>query len=278
MILFPFVNASCYTNHALDQFLEHILPVTKLIVRMGSMSKSEKLEKYNLYEWVSGQEDGTKTRTERTMEFGSLRKLESQQEDGNELCESLCKGTTKIQWEQLDTFLRRNYPNHYAQILGVVDDDGFVRVGKKRGTFFYYWKFSVDLRDRENYERLYGTTTGNNHAANCRPLAELLSPNADIWEFSRDERTLVLRHWESQLRQDWIDELVVRAQQYQNELELLETVRSEYNRRLLEKVDVIGLTTTGLARYAHLLDRVQAKTLICEEAGEVLEVLLSCGQ
>jgi len=41
---------------------------------------------------------------------------------------------------------------------------------------------------------------------------------------------------------------------------------------LLERVDVIGLTTTGLARYAPLLDRVASKTLICEEAGEVLEV------
>ena len=168
--------------------------------------------------------------------------------------------------------LDRNYPNHYAQIIGGVDDDGFVRVGKKRGNFFYYWKFGLDLRDRETYEKLYGTTPGNSQTASSRPLTELLSSNADIWEFSKDERTLILRHWESQLRQDWIDELVVRAQGYQDELEKLETVRSECNRRLLEKVDVIGLTTTGLARYAHLLDRVKAKTLICEEAGEVLEV------
>ena len=111
-----------------------------------------------------------------------------------------------------------------------------------------------------------------------RPLTNYLTLNADIWEFSGDERTRILRHWESQLRQDWIDELTVRAQGYQDELEMLQTVRSEYNRRLLEKVDVIGLTTTGLARYAHLLDRVQAKTLICEEAGEVLEVPSSYGQ
>jgi hypothetical protein len=253
------------------------LSVTKNIVRMGSMSKSEKLDKYNLYEWVNGQEDGTKTRTERSMEFTSLRTLESQQDDGNKLCESLCKGTTKIQWEQLASFLGRNYPNHYVQILGGVDDDGYVRAGKKRGNYFYYWKFSLDLRDSENYETLDETTPKNSHTADSRPLTELLSYNADIWEFSREERILILRHWESQLRQDWIDELVVRAQGYQDELEKLETVRSECNRRLLEKVDVIGLTTTGLARYAHLLDRVKSKTLICEEAGEVLEVSPSYG-
>ncbi|CAB3236602.1 unnamed protein product [Arctia plantaginis] len=38
----------CYTNHALDQFLEGILHVTENIVRLGSQSKSPDLEKYTL--------------------------------------------------------------------------------------------------------------------------------------------------------------------------------------------------------------------------------------
>ncbi|XP_034832101.1 NFX1-type zinc finger-containing protein 1-like isoform X1 [Maniola hyperantus] len=38
----------CYTNHALDQFLEGILNVTTNIVRLGSQSKSKILEPYNL--------------------------------------------------------------------------------------------------------------------------------------------------------------------------------------------------------------------------------------
>jgi len=208
------------------------------------------------------------------MEYHCHKAMESQLEDGNELCNSLCHGTSKIQWTQLDAFLSRNYPGHHAQIMGEVDGDGFVKVGKKRGTFFYYWKFGLDLRDRESYEELQGTRMGNSPTGACRPLNELLASDVDIWEFSRDERSLVLRHWEDLLRQDWIDEIVVRAQGYQDELEKLDAVRSERYRRLLERVDVIGLTTTGLARYAPLLDRIESKTLICEEAGEVLEVTL----
>lgn len=38
----------CYTNHALDQFLEGILNVTKSVIRLGSQSKSKVLEAYNL--------------------------------------------------------------------------------------------------------------------------------------------------------------------------------------------------------------------------------------
>lgn len=38
----------CYTNHALDQFLEGLLPVTHEIVRVGSQSKNPNLNQYNI--------------------------------------------------------------------------------------------------------------------------------------------------------------------------------------------------------------------------------------
>jgi hypothetical protein len=40
----------CYTNHALDQFLEGLVPVTERIVRVGGQSKSELLAGLNLRE------------------------------------------------------------------------------------------------------------------------------------------------------------------------------------------------------------------------------------
>ncbi|EFA00122.1 NFX1-type zinc finger-containing protein 1 [Tribolium castaneum] len=38
----------CFTNHALDQFLEGLLPFTKEIIRVGGRSQNEKLDSYNL--------------------------------------------------------------------------------------------------------------------------------------------------------------------------------------------------------------------------------------
>ncbi|CAG9770858.1 unnamed protein product [Ceutorhynchus assimilis] len=38
----------CYTNHALDQFLEGLLPITDEILRVGSRSKNEALKNFNL--------------------------------------------------------------------------------------------------------------------------------------------------------------------------------------------------------------------------------------
>ncbi|KAJ0176799.1 hypothetical protein K1T71_007978 [Dendrolimus kikuchii] len=39
----------CYTNHALDQFLEGLLDTTKSVIRLGSQSKSKILEPYSLH-------------------------------------------------------------------------------------------------------------------------------------------------------------------------------------------------------------------------------------
>ncbi|XP_072385751.1 NFX1-type zinc finger-containing protein 1-like isoform X2 [Diabrotica undecimpunctata] len=38
----------CFTNHALDQFLEGLLPTTDEIIRVGGQSKNENLSKYNI--------------------------------------------------------------------------------------------------------------------------------------------------------------------------------------------------------------------------------------
>lgn len=41
----------CYTNHALDQFLEGISKFTRQIVRVGSQSKCAALESFSLMAW-----------------------------------------------------------------------------------------------------------------------------------------------------------------------------------------------------------------------------------
>lgn len=41
----------CYTNHALDQFLEGIMHFTKDIVRVGGQSKCEAVQQFALREW-----------------------------------------------------------------------------------------------------------------------------------------------------------------------------------------------------------------------------------
>ena len=48
-------------------------------------------------------------------------------------------------------------------------------------------------------------------------------------------------------------------------------IYDEFDRRVLETAEVIGVTTTGLAKRISILRHVSVKVVICEEAGEVLE-------
>lgn len=106
-----------------------------------------------------------------------------------------------------------------------------------------------------------------------RRLEELLLPTTDIWGMSKKERKLVLDHWKKLIRQECVDNLAEHTQFQRQKIEELNSLSSEYKGRFLKTVDVIGLTTTGLAYHTSLLHHVASKTLICEEAGEVLEVI-----
>lgn len=50
-----------------------------------------------------------------------------------------------------------------------------------------------------------------------------------------------------------------------------EAARQDVDLRCLEQADIIGITTSGLARNLDLLRRLPVKALLVEEAGEVLE-------
>jgi hypothetical protein len=105
-----------------------------------------------------------------------------------------------------------------------------------------------------------------------RPLDELLHPTTDMWGMSKEERKCVLGHWKKLICHDSIERLAVNTEFQRQKIEELNSLSLEYKGRLLQKADVIGLTTTGLAMHTPLIHRVAPKTLICEEAGEVLEV------
>ncbi|KAF3910732.1 hypothetical protein ABW21_db0208985 [Orbilia brochopaga] len=61
------------------------------------------------------------------------------------------------------------------------------------------------------------------------------------------------------------------AEKHRVKSERLSTVKKESDKDLLQKADIIGVTTTSLAMHADMLERIHAKVLFCEEAGEILE-------
>jgi hypothetical protein len=254
----------CYTNHALDQFLEHILAskATQRIVRIGSRSKSTLLENFNLHAVANAQKKFVRTRQEVFEETKLYKTMEGIEVDGTALCETLTHGVSRIRFGQIASLVKQEFPDHYNQLLCEPDEDGFIVVGVKDKSYFDYWLSGKDLLNRDK------STLGVGQPRSLRSILRI----PDIWALTQRERRILVQHWEERLREEWIDGMSVHGESADEVQLKLNTLQSEFNARVIEKVDVVGITTTGLARYGSLLKRVQSKTLICEEAGEVLEV------
>lgn len=241
----------CYTNHALDQMLEHLYRAGIIrIIRIGSRSKSEVLEKLNLRFIARGAE---KTRSEGAILYKARTDIESLKASIDRLLAQLrdCGSTSALK-----AFLERESPRHFRELFrGHVDEDGFMKVSRKTKQYLQSW-----LRG------------GSRTVSYVRTPEELQAAN--IFTLTNRERAALHDHWLKTMRDEITGELLSAHKSWLNAKAQMDRVHREVDARCLAEADVIGVTTTGLARNVELLRRVKSKVLLCEEAGEVLEAHL----
>ncbi|PYI22896.1 hypothetical protein BO99DRAFT_377209 [Aspergillus violaceofuscus CBS 115571] len=202
----------CYTNHALDQFLKHLLDVgIQKIIRIGGRSQATELEGKNLR--VVSKDIG-KTRIESKTLGMSYGKLEDCMKNAGYAMKPLHQSQKGLSWTAMERFLHREWPIIHEQ-LKRPDTEGFTTVTDDKLLNWLGWfKQWQEIESASLFEAL-------DRAANLR---------GDI-----------------------------------------NAVHEEVNRRALIQADVVGITTTALARHIETLRRVGTKVIICEEAAEVME-------
>ena len=232
----------CYTNHALDQLLEDLVErnITTQIVRIGSQSTSEVLEKYSLKSIVGGTE---RTKAEKRDQWELRRALDKDEQEFNQL-------DSEDSERSLNRLLQRYHPQHYHQLLGV-DKDGFQRP-QRRG-MYKKWLHGGKIKSKTN------------------PRSVEMLQVVDIYTMTREERKTLHEHWISENRQAIHDKASDILGQQRHTKTLLDNIHEEVNQRCLRDAHIIGVTTTGLARNLNMLRRLISKVVLCEEAGEVLE-------
>ncbi|KAJ5154999.1 uncharacterized protein N7500_010438 [Penicillium coprophilum] len=192
----------CYTNHALDQFLKHLLDVgIQKIIRIGGRSQATELEGKNLR--VVSKDIG-KTRRPDTEGFTTV--------TGDKLLNWLGTTSMKIQKDQNESG---------------VDD-----------------------------VRLEGLTR---------------AANENIHSLSIPERRILAMSWFRQWQEIETASLFEALDHAADLRGDINAVHEEVNRRALIQADVVGITTTSLARHIETLRRVGTKVIICEEAAEIME-------
>ncbi len=110
----------------------------------------------------------------------------------------------------------------------------------------------------------YKTPNGN------RPLDVLLNTRS-IWQMSRIERQKLHDHWKTNILNELIENLSNLQRIHDAKRKEMDEIFDERRREILLNCDVIGMTTSGAAKFGNLLRFIGPKIVICEEAGEVLE-------
>ncbi len=117
----------CYTNHALDQFLEHLLDIgVQKLIRVGGMSKSKKLLNHNLR---TVGESESKTKSEKYMAAMRYKELDQNEREAKSVFASLHGIKKSPQWHTLKGHIHEEHPKIYNQFRRV-DDQGFQMAGR----------------------------------------------------------------------------------------------------------------------------------------------------
>ncbi|KPM46450.1 hypothetical protein AK830_g203 [Neonectria ditissima] len=236
----------CYTNHALDQLLEHLLnDATKSIIRIGSRSKSERLQNLNLRAVVKS---FNRTKAEKSGLYNAELGIRDLVQEVNNLLQELSACDS---WSTVKAFLTSEYPRQHTELFSD-NQDGWTTVIHKPETIIDRW--------------LAG---GHDVQRPSIPLETLQVTH--MHSMTNAERRRVHRHWIKAIRDPIIAEISRLQDKYDEAITHRDQIRGDVDLRCLSEADVVGVTTTGLARNLDVLQKLRCKVMLCEEAGEVLE-------
>ena len=339
----------CFTNHALDQFLNEIIDIMKCdptspidspykIVRIGGRCSNETVKNFSIHAF-------RKSNTHR--HFYKVRndlKKEAKQLDS---LLSIIQGRSAPSLNKLKQYIS---PLHYSQLVkdfeknkrqrnlcmeygSSNDDDDDDDSEDEYATVGGYspleiWLSGKDLewpqqkrytreqcrgrgknrsRDKRKTTTIQPNQTGSIHiqqdaeiAFNDRYLGEeatsfkfveahsnLLAKDSfpkykverikDIFRLSVDDRKKLYSYWVKEYSEKVEEQLQADILRHTENTKMCGEVCQECDQELLETVHVIGMTTTGAAKYQHIIQRVKPKIVVVEEAAEVLEShIVSC--
>lgn len=241
----------CFTNHALDQFLEELMnngiPASN-ITRLGGKSTAQ---------------------TAQLSVYDAARSIQRPQEDWDEM--NSLQARCEIKKQKLQDTLPANFASSgpsTSSILGLLEprlfrafqtpqrDDGMSLVGKN-GTIigpnylFEQWRDGKDA----------GVFQNDPHVRNY----------PDVWKLPAATRRARLAEWTKEVVKaevDGIASIIVRHNELQDRRN---AIWSRGNVTVMQEKRIIACTTTAAAKYRIDIRAARPGILLVEEAGEILE-------
>ncbi|XP_022092100.1 NFX1-type zinc finger-containing protein 1-like isoform X2 [Acanthaster planci] len=316
----------CYTNHALDQFLEGIIAFREQnVVRVGSRSSSEILESKNLSHL-------RKERPRKEVSQSDKRALRETDEE-IQIClakldipnkalihiDSLKEYMTRGEYFALSRRRHRGEPQeeeaekllHWLNVVDVEDErdwalpsnqkqqESMERINVEYEGYRIQCDRQIDDFDgrrqtREERRQKLKYETFSEHAAyplesikrcgknhTILPHVELRKPDVmtdeeassveRVWTLKIWDRWRLYRLWVQRYIKDHESKLGEHRKRYEEIAKRVQDVHIQEDLEILQKANVVGMTTTGAAKFRAVLQRLRPGIVVVEEAAEVLE-------
>lgn len=202
----------------------------------------------------------SKTRSESQKLGKAYADLDQERQSIRNALTDIHKMRKKPNWTSLQTHLRTRHRQVFSQFVAK-DPDGYQRVGDDN--------FGVWLNDLNHFQPGAETKIGDTRLATDEQLLDMAT--SDVFSVPVNQRSRLARLWAQAFFSERMDSIVESMQRYERLNQELTKVHDEVDRRVLQTADVIGVTTSGLAKRITVLQKIHSKVTICEEAGEVLE-------
>lgn len=257
-ILFQFTPKTilvvCYTNHALDQFLEDLLDIgipASDMLRLGGKS-TPRTKPLSLFD---------QSRSNSTSRV-SWDLIETLRTETNTLAEQLEESFTSYLSANIRTAEVMEYleflsdgPPFYEAFAVPRGSDGMVRVGKRGKAVNEFYLLDRWCRgfDAGIFEK------------------SVPQSSKQLWEMTVPTRRGLIETWKLNMLKDRVSGLCAISQEYNDCQSRLDRAFKRKDSQIIGTKRIIGCTTTAAAKYTPELQAASRDVLLVEEAGEILE-------
>ncbi|KAG8194822.1 hypothetical protein JTE90_017261 [Oedothorax gibbosus] len=129
------------------------------------------------------------------------------------------------------------------------------------------WQVQGGSKNKMNSKRYVANSLRRNQAMSEREVNGI----GNVWYLTLQQRWRLYKFWLERFIQKKQDEVFKLQQQLKKEFEELCEMRTEEDLYVCKKAHVVGMTTTGAAKYRNIVQHLNPRIVIVEEAAEILE-------
>lgn len=253
----------CYTNHALDSFLEALIDNAGIsindVVRLGSSPKMREQFKSRGLKSL----DVTHTRAQKSI-FAQCKAHQNQLTESinahaNELTQSYWgandwQSVKEFLWEYSDDDDARDVVRQLTVPVDQLENsNGMKKVGKK----------GKEMSEDDAWRRWF--------EGKDKPSYITLTMEPDVWAWNKHQRHTAVEKWRAECMHATGNELKGYMKQLDDITKRLATLSNDSRMESIRKAVIIGCTTTTAAKYHDLLENARPSVVLVEEAAEILE-------